>query len=73
MSAIPRKEGESQEDYKVRRKADHEATKKALAGTVAHDSYYYGTYKNPNRAAIKLERKARKANKKGCDGKTCPR
>lgn len=54
MSAIPRNEGESQEDYKVRRAADHEATKKALKGKLVWDSYYLGTYENKKKQAKRV-------------------
>lgn len=53
MSAIPRNEGEAFEDYKARRAADHAATQKAMRGKLFHDSYYDGTYYNPERASRK--------------------
>lgn len=59
MSAIPRNEGESQEDYKVRREADHQATYNALYyGKTFWDSYVQGTYvrsekKVPSKKALK--------------------
>ena len=58
MSAIPRNEGEAFEDYKIRREADHQATKKALKGKLFHDSYYEGTYYNP----VRVDKKANKGN-----------
>lgn len=69
MSAIPRNEGESFEDYRLRRAADHQATyNAAYHGVTRHDSYLYGTYRNPQRAAIKAERKARKDKRKQMKG-----
>lgn len=57
MSAIPRNEGESFEDYKIRREADHQATYNSLYyGKTFWDSYYDGTYYNPERKAKKARR-----------------
>lgn len=51
MSAIPRNENESFEDYKERRLQDHERTQRALKGKLFHDSYYEGTYENKEKQA----------------------
>ena len=68
MSAIPRNEDEAFEDYKARRSLDHYNTKIARMGTLVHSVYHDGTYVNPNRAAIKAERKARKDKRKQLKG-----
>jgi superoxide dismutase len=72
MSAIPRNENESFEDYKVRRAADNEATKRAMKGKLVHNSYYDGIYINEEkntRKALKQSfgsfRQFKKNTKKG--------
>lgn len=57
MSAIPRNENETFEDYQARRAADARAVKKFLEGTVFHDSFNDGTYINPKR---QLKKKAKR-------------
>ena len=64
MSAIPRNEGEDFADYKLRREADHEATKKALKGKLFHDSYYEGTYTRAADTSRPLKRLSKVALKK---------
>ena len=49
MSAIPRNEDESFEDYKERRMTDAYKTKKARKGIVFHDSFNEGTYVTPQK------------------------
>lgn len=61
--SIARNEGESFTAFKERRSEDNAATKEALKPKLFWDSYYEGTYKNKDRAAIKAERTTRKQNK----------
>lgn len=68
MSAIPRNEGEAFKDYKARRLADHLYTQAVVKLGVVFHGYLDGTYKNPNRAVIKAERKARKEKRKQLKG-----
>lgn len=58
--SIKRNENEDFAAFKARRAEDNEATKEALKPKLFWDSYYLGTYKNKDRAAIKAERAIRK-------------
>lgn len=59
MSAIPRNDGEDFAEYKLRRAADHVATK-ASRTKLFHDSYYDGTYINPEKEAKREHKKAKR-------------
>lgn len=61
---MQRNENESFEDYKIRRAAANKVVKALKRGVVFHDSMYEGTYRNPEKRAMKAERAARKAQRK---------
>lgn len=62
---MQREPNESYEAYRTRRAAANKAAKIALQGALAWDSGYAGVYTNPEKKALKAERAARKARRKG--------
>jgi hypothetical protein len=60
-NTLARGDGESFEDYKIRRAAANKVVKALKRGAVFHDSRYEGTYTNPEKRALKARRAARKA------------
>jgi hypothetical protein len=62
---MQRQENETFEQYKQRRTAANNATKRFLKGTLFHDSFHQGTFINWDKRELKAQRAARKAQRKG--------
>ncbi len=60
---MKRMENESFDEFKARRAAANKATKEFLKGTLFHDSNVYGAHTNPQKRAMKEDRKATKGRK----------